>query len=244
MAVARSYEKYKIEGEPFKESGRWYVNVITPKGLKKVRWYSDAERAAQDKKAGAKSDVNDIMDFNARHAFGFDEAGYITIFKGDEEVIRDWAQSVWPPRAWYNLTFGFHTPSKMEVTDLPDSIEPIRLTWEEVQDHDDRMKPHDVVHKYVMSLLKDNYGAESVFQGEVDTWIERDLAVFSKNTSTNHYGEKHTYVLIDANQNFYQWATNTKNYEVGTFVKLKMKVKSHSVIDEVNTTVVWYCKEK
>ena len=50
MAVAHSYEKFEIKGEPFKESGRWYVNVMAPKGLKKVRWYSDAERAAQDRK--------------------------------------------------------------------------------------------------------------------------------------------------------------------------------------------------
>ena len=74
MTVARSYEKFEIQGEPFKESGRWYVNVMAPKGLKKVRWYSDAERAAQDRKAGVEEPV---FDFNAKHAFGFDEAGYI-----------------------------------------------------------------------------------------------------------------------------------------------------------------------
>ena len=43
MAVAKTYAHMKVEGEPFKENGRMYVNVIAPKGIKKVRWYSDAE---------------------------------------------------------------------------------------------------------------------------------------------------------------------------------------------------------
>lgn len=240
MAVARSYEKFEIQGEPFKESGRWYVNVMAPKGLKKVRWYSDAERAAQDRKAGVEESV---FDFNAKHAFGFDEAGYITIYKGNTEEIRDWAQSVWPPRAWYNLIFDFYTPSSMEVKDLPASITPIKLTWEEVQDEGYHIKPYDTVREYVLSLIKDNYGAESTFQGTPNTWIERDLVVYSKQTANNSYGEKHTYMLMDANQNFYQWATNAKNYEVGTTIKLKMKIKSHTVVDNVKTTIVWYCKE-
>ena len=74
-------------------------------------------------------------------------------------------------------------------------------------------------------------------------WIERDLAVYKKLTAQNRYGEKNIYTFIDGNENRYQWATDTKNYEVGQFVRLKMKVRAHSVIDNVKTTVVWYCKE-
>ena len=39
MAVAKTYAKMEISGEPFMENKRMYVNVISPKGLKKVRWY-------------------------------------------------------------------------------------------------------------------------------------------------------------------------------------------------------------
>ena len=240
MAVARSYEKYEIQGEPFKESGRWYVNVMAPKGLKKVRWYSDAERASQDRKT--KISTTDL-DFNARHAFGFGDAGYITLYQGDTEEIREWAQSVWPPRAWYNLIFDFYTPSNMEVENLPESIIPIKLSWEEVQEEGYHIKPYDKVREYVLSLIKHSYGIESIFQGTLNTWIERDLVVYSKQTVNSSYGEKHTYMLMDANQNFYQWTTNVKNYEIGTSMHLKMKVKTHTTIDNVKTTVVWYCKE-
>jgi hypothetical protein len=131
----------------------------------------------------------------------------------------------------------------MEVKDLPDSITPIKLTWEEVQEEGYHIKPYDTVREYVLSLIKDNYGKESTFQGTPNTWIERDLVVYSKQTEKNSYGEKHTFLLMDANQNFYQWATNAKNYEVGASMHLKMKVKSHTVVDNVKTTIVWYCKE-
>jgi hypothetical protein len=187
------------------------------------------------------------MDFNARHAFGFDEPGYITLYKGDEEEIKEWARAVWPPKALYNLTFGFFTPSKMDecITELPPSITPVKLTWAEVQDHDDRMLPHDRVHDYVLSILQEKEKAAhpSDFQGMPAEWIERDLAVYKKLTAQNRYGEKSIYTFIDGNENRYQWATDTKNYEVGQFVRLKMKVRAHSVIDNVKTTVVWYCKE-
>ena len=43
MPVAKTYAKCEIEGEVFIENKRAYVNVKTAKGLKKVRWYSDAE---------------------------------------------------------------------------------------------------------------------------------------------------------------------------------------------------------
>ena len=94
MAVARTYEKFPIDGEPFTESGRLYVNIITPSGKKKVRWYSDAERARMDKAAGIAPAEKDLMDFNARHAFGFDEAGYITLYRGNHNTIENYMELV------------------------------------------------------------------------------------------------------------------------------------------------------
>ena len=44
--VAKSYQKMKQLGEPFKDKGKMYVKVITEKGNEKtVRWYSDIEYA-------------------------------------------------------------------------------------------------------------------------------------------------------------------------------------------------------
>lgn len=78
MAVAKSYENMTIVGEPFKENGKMYVNIIgackrcggsghysynqmdgtrcygcngTGKQKMTVRWYTDAQRASMDKAA-------------------------------------------------------------------------------------------------------------------------------------------------------------------------------------------------
>ena len=41
--VAKTYQSLEIQGEPFEENKRLYVNVVTKSGLKKVRWYTDVE---------------------------------------------------------------------------------------------------------------------------------------------------------------------------------------------------------
>ncbi len=76
MPVAKTYQSFEQVGEPFSENGRFYVLVKAPKGEKKVRWYSDAEYRRMYPDAVKE---NDLMDFDARHAFGFREGGYITI---------------------------------------------------------------------------------------------------------------------------------------------------------------------
>lgn len=148
MAVAKTYESYAFIGEPFEENGRMYVNVQAPKGPKKVRWYTEKEynRMYPDTPI-----THDSMDFNAYHAFGFDGAGYITIYKGQN--VEEWAEND-RTNIWHNLTFGYYTPSRIEMPKLEEGIIPIQLKWEDVQSHDDRMKPHNEVHKIVMALLK------------------------------------------------------------------------------------------
>jgi hypothetical protein len=139
MPVAKTYEHMEIQGEPFKENGRMYIIVITSKCPKKVRWYTDTEYHRMYPEIEEKK--NDVMDFNARHAFGFGELGYITIYKGNNILIENWAEED-RTNLRYNLTFLYYTPSKLEVPYTPEGIEPIRLMWEEVMDHDDRMKSY------------------------------------------------------------------------------------------------------
>lgn len=242
MAVARTYEKFLIDGDPFKENGRMYVYVLAPKGKKKVRWYTDAERARMDKTAGVEV-KKDIMDFDGRHAFGFGKAGYITIYKGDESEIADWADANHECTR-YNLTFGYYTPSRLTIVNLPSSITPIKLTWEEVMDSGNKMKSHDEVTKYVRKLLTGEQPEfSSVYQGAINSWIERDLVVYAKKKNSTHFGDKFFYTMIDAGGNLYLWETGAKNYAVGASKRLKMKVKEHTEADGILYTVVWYCKE-
>ena len=237
MPVAKTYAKMEISGEPFMENKRLYINVVAPKGLKKVRWYSDAEYRRMYPNEVIN---NGIMDFNARHAFGFGELGWITIYKGSTELLADFASSHHEAFR-YNCTFDFYTPSRIPVPDLPTGITGIRLAWNDVMDHDDRMKPHEEVRKIVEALLYDE--SASKYQGEINDWITKALSVRAKKTDETHFGTKHTYNLEDAENNIYVWQTGAKDYTCGQTVSLKMKVKEHKEINGEKVTVVWYCKE-
>lgn len=237
MPVAKTYQNMKIEGEPFKENSRMYVNVHASKGIKKVRWYSDAEYWRMYPNEVV---VNDIMDFNARHAFGFGELGWIILYKADSGLLADFADAHHEAFR-YNCTFGFYTPSRIPMPDLPAGISPVRLAWNDVMDHDDRMKSHEEVQKIVNKLL---YGeTTSKYQGAINDWLTKEVIVKSKKTNETHYGTKHTYNLRDAEGNTYVWETGAKDYACDTSVSLKMKVKDHKEINGEQVTLVWYCKE-
>ena len=242
MAVAKSYVGLEQVGEPFEENKRMYVTVIMKNGnQKKVRWYTDTEAAK------FYGEAKPSAVFNARHAFGFGDAGYITIYKGNEDILRDWLEDnpidkIGHRAAWYNLIFRFYTPSFMDVpTGLPADIVPIRLNWDEVKISAVEMKPNEEVAQYVNSLIHET--SSSTYQGTVGSWFQQDVVVATVVKKNTHYGEKSTFTLIDAGGNNYQWETGTKNYEVGQAMRLNMKVKSHSKINNVETTIVWYCKE-
>lgn len=236
MPVAKTYAHMKIQGEPFSENKRMYVNVLAPNGIKKVRWYSDTEyrRMYPDTPAA------DPMDFNARQAFGFGEEGFITLYKGH------------PSEEWFdnehihlrrNLTFGYYTPGRLELPSLTGDIEPIRLYWEEVAVEGNKMKPHEEVQKYVNTLLMPTSNSKSQYQGNENEWLQKEVIVREKKSADSRYGTKHTYTLVDAENNTYIWETGTKDYSIDMAVSLKMKVKTHKEINGEKCTVVWYCKE-
>ena len=235
MPVAKTYEKMAMQGDPFQENGKMYVNVQAPKGIKKVRWYTEKEYMRMYPDAIVE---HDVMDFNAKHVFGFEETGYITLYKGKNVEV--WANED-RTNIRFNLTFGYFTPGRLELPHLSEGIEPIRLMWKDVVAHDDRMKPHTEVQKIVAALL---YGeSKSIYQGEVDEWLQKTVKVREKKSKEGHFGTKHTYTLEDSEGNIYVWETGAKDYTCDASVSLKMKVKEHKEIDGVKTTIVWYCKE-
>jgi len=234
MPVAKTYARFPIDGDVFIENKRMYVNVKTSKGLKKVRWYSDAEY----RRMYPDVPIQDIMmSFNARHAFGFGDAGYVTLYKGPESEIEAWAHSSWPPKAWHNLTFGYYTPSKFDVGEPPKGVEPIVLTWDEVKQDTIHMKSHEEVRKYVDVLL--GTSTPQTNEWTPGDWIEKTLIVGEKETKEGNFGTKHTYTMYDAEGNIFVWETGARDYKVDVEVSLKMKVKE--VKDD--RIIVWYCKE-
>ena len=235
MPVAKTYATFAIDGEPFQENGRAYVNVITPKGLKKVRWYSDTEYRRMYPNAVV---THDVMDFNAKHVFGFEETGYITIYKGNN--VEEWANDD-RTNIRYNYSFGFYTPGRLELPHIINGIEPIKLMWEEVMDHDDRMKPHTEVQKIVAAKL--GTLSNSAYQGAINEWLQKTIVVKEKKSNETHFGTKHTYMLEDSDGNLYIWETGAKDYSVAQTISLKMKVKEHKEVNGEKVTIVWYCKE-
>ena len=239
MAVAKTYEKMELCGEPFKENGRMYIFVVAPKGNKKVRWYTDAEY----RRMYPNEVKHDASAFNARSAFGFGTNGYITLFKGKEEDICSWARASWPPKAWYNTLFQFYTPGYMPLENLPTSITPVRLTWDEIKLNDTTMKSDEEVKKYVNSLFYGNGTGPSQYQGVENEWLQKAITVREKTSKESRYGTKHTYTLVDSEGNTFIWETGAKDFACGAAVSLKMKVKEHKEVNGEKCTVVWYCKE-
>lgn len=235
MPVAKTYANLTIQGEPFCENKRMYVNVLAKNGIKKVRWYSDAEYRRMYPDAAVE---NDIMDFDARHAFGFGDEGYITIYKGRN--VEEWAEND-RHNIWRNLTFDYYTPGRLGRLCVSEGIEPIKLYWEQVAAEGNKMKPHDEVRKIVLSLLQDN--SDSQYQGQVDEWLQKEVTVQEKKSRDSRYGTKYTYRMTDSDDNVYSWETGAKDYAIGTKVQLKMKVKAHEELGGEKVTVVWYCKE-
>ena len=236
--VAKTYQSLEIQGEPFEENKRLYVNVVTKNGLKKVRWYTDAEYRRMYPNEPVVE--NDLMNFDARQAFGFGEKGYITIYKGDR--VKEWAEND-RTNIWYNLTFGYYTPSKFPTPEVLNGIEPIQLKWEQVKDRDNRMKPHEEVTKLVSNILGGSIISNSAFQGKENDWLEKEVIIKENISREDHFGEKHTHYMRDSEGNMYIWETGAKNFEVGMAIKLRMKVKAHKEVKGEKCTVVWYCKE-
>ncbi len=135
MAVAPSYQKYELSGDPFEENKKWYVYIKAPKGLKKVRWYPKAEDCQ----------------INAHKAFGFGEENYISLIIGKREDITDWKSRLPIYTIFENTIFGWFLPSTNKVTDIPSSITLHKLTWDEIKEDDIHIN-NDKVRNYVGGL--------------------------------------------------------------------------------------------
>lgn len=221
-----------------------------------VRWYTDAERARMDRAAEKRAEEKAAKAEAARikHAsknmFGFGEAGYITLYKGDAEVISNYFKSFTIDEAghraaWFNLTFKWYTPSKMDVPeDLPEGVEAIQLNWDEVKDPDDpeglAMKDNDFVTAYVNSLIA--IPSVSEYQGQVGEWLVKDVTIKKNMRFENRYGTTHMHIMEDADRNVYVWNSSSKDIGEGKTVTMRMKVKEHKEYNGTKQTVVWYCR--
>ena len=217
-----------------------------------VRWYTDKQREALDRAAEKRAAAKAVkveerrVKFAARNAFGFGEAGFITLFKGDSTILNDWAHETNPCRARFNLLFGWFCPSKLEIVNLPAEITPVVLKWEDVRNPDDpedlTMRDEAEVRKLIHELLDDL--SKSEYQGEVGDWLEREVTIKKNVPVDGRFGESRVHIMEDADGNEYVWITASKNLEAGFKCVMRMKVKEHKEYNDVKQTVVYYCKMK
>lgn len=223
-----------------------------------VRWYTENEYAAQVRAAERRAEQKAIkkeqrrIKFAARNAFGFGEDGYITLYKGDAELISEYFQSFTIDEeghraAWYNLFFGWYTPSKMHVPEnLPEGVEAVRLNWDDIHDPEDeenlQMRDNEWVIDYVQKLLA--IPSKSEYQGEKGDWITKEVVITKKVILNGQYGESYMHIMQDSDENVYVWTTSSKSLDVDTKYIVKMKVKDHKEYKGTKQTIVWYCKIK
>ena len=229
-------------------------------GIKRqqVRWYTDAQRATMDRAAEKRAVAAKIkqeerrIKFAPRNAYGFGNAGYITIYKGDSKVISEFFKNsdidgLGHHAAWYNMPFGWFTPSTITVPEnLPEGVEPIQITWDMVRDPEDaenlQMRENEFVSALVNFLAAEPNKSE--YQGEIGDWLERDVTIKKNILFKGLYGDSHMHVMEDADENVYVWSTSSKSVDEGSTIHLKMKVKEHKEYKGIKQTIVYYCKIK
>jgi len=230
MAVAKTYEKFEIQGEPFIENKRAYVIIKTPKGDKKVRWYSDKEYARMYPDAQTVTKTS-----NYRNALGFKDAGYITIYLGENESNEWWFRQ--QPNCYYHVVWGWYTHSDKEVpTDLPEGVSTRKLYWTNVCTPEGTVTEASAQKGYDELILNRTIGN---FVGEVGERIEIDVKVEKIVPITTKYGEKFMIVMRDKEGNELLWVT-TKTLFPKSY-KMRMTIVEHKTYRGVNQTFVNRC---
>lgn len=235
MSVAKSYMKYDFIGETYERDDKEYVKIKYPcchkttctkcggQGYypKEVRWYPDP------------------IQIDHRYAFGFREAGYITLLLGPFETLDYHFREVAPRQARYNTIFQWFIPSYLSVPELPKGVTTRRLEWTEISTND---KIHD--YDDIRALVSSFYGVlPSEYIGSVGDRIENDFLVIKDTIDKGYYSDSHTYILEDKNNSRYAWKTSARKLEVGEIYHLKGTIKEHLKLEGIKHTVLTRCRE-
>lgn len=235
--VAKSFQNLKIEGEPFNQNGRLYVNVITNSGsLRKVRWYSDYEYKKMYPEE-ADNHANDPYYKTQKVVLGFIN-DFITIFKNNNYENSDYFRS---KGARYTKWWGWFFASDAEIPeDLPEGVIPVRLDWSLVGTSDEKLKSDKEVADVVDSLIYNN--GESEYQGEIGEKIERILIVEKAIALDGFYGASTMHIMRDDDGNCYVWTTAAKSWEPQTEHHIVGTVKDHKQYKGMKQTILTRCR--
>jgi hypothetical protein len=237
--VAKSYQGWAIEGDPFEVSGRMYVTVRKPSGsTKTVRAYTEKEYFKMYP-AEAPSTQNGNTEPRAggpvvKDILGF-QNGYIWIFKGDLENAEYWFQRT--PECRFHVVWGWYVVSTESIPfDIPSCIESIQLPWEKIGNADGTLLPKGIVEAAINEL---RYGGHpSQYQGtigermDLTLWVSRIIDM-----GETQFGSKTLYLFEDELANQYTWNTGVnKTWHAGDKVHIRGTIKAHETYQGIRQT--------
>lgn len=237
--VAKTYQSFVQEGEPYSLKGKMYVNVRNPKtsAVKSVRWYTEKEYARMYPNAELPAAEATTQLKTQKEVLGF-EKGYITIFKGDTYPHLEWYQL---SAARYTRWWGWYFISTEPVpADVPN--EAVQLPWEVVGNEDGTLKNEDAIKVAVDALLYD--AGNSLFQGKVGDRLEVEVTIQKVIKLENGFGTSNMMIMFDNDGNEYVWTTAAKCWPVGETKLIRGTVKEHRMYKNRCQTILTRCAER
>ena len=239
--VAKSYQEWARETEPYEINGKMYVKVRKPTGTtKQVRAYTEAEyrrmysAAAPSTPTGLSGQTQNPV---VKDILGFKE-GFIYIFKGDLDNAEYWFNKT--PECRFHTQIGWYVVSTDTIPfDIPSCIESIKLPWEKVGNTDGTLLPKAAIQAALDEL---RFGeSASQYQGEIGQRLDLTVALTRIiDLGENQFGStSRIFCFIDADQNEYSWTTGvSKDWLVNDVLKIRGTVKQHDIVKGVKFTML------
>lgn len=237
MAVAKSYQSYKITCDPYTKNGRKYVTVETSHGLKEVRWYTDEQYKKYYGEAPSKK--TDPYYKSQKELLGFKE-GYINIFYGDGTfAVKDWLRDL---GAVYRRDWGWGLPGGAALPEqLPDGVKVAKLDWSLVGNDDEKLKSDAEVEAAVESIIYPTI--EGVSFGEVGKRYEINVTIDKVIDVDSYYGVNHMHFMHDDDNHIFMWSTQSKRWEPGQQKRIKGTVKGTKIYKGRFENILSRCAE-
>ena len=258
MAVAKSYERYPIVSDVFLKEGRKYVKVREtcdrcggsgiwawgPYGgtcfacqgagyrTLEVRWYTDKERAAQDRQAEKRAEarVQRQLEHDAKvqgaEYNGFTD-GFVIAILGNTYEIKDELKEA---GATYTRGLGWHFDNTAKVPDkYADRTR--MIMWEDAS-IDGKIKSAEELERLVaVASPYDN----SIHPYMVNTRV-RDLRL--KVIKVYDGGAYMMHTMADEDNNVYLWTTSSRTLSVDSQVIMDATIKENTEYKGVKQTVL------
>lgn len=231
--VAKSYENLEQITEPYELNGRMYVKVRMKNGqAKQVRAYSQKEYERYN------PPIKIIQTGKSRReVFGFGEAGFIYLFRGNTYENLDWFH-LSPCR--YHRVWGWYLPSSEEVPNpLPEGVTTYQLSWETVSKDNELLSENELT-KVIDEIFYEPSNSE--FAGEIGDKVEFDGTLNKAIITENMYGTSYFFIFEDKNENIYTWTTATRMLNEGSKYHIKGSIKALTTYKRQKQTILTRCK--